>query len=100
MSIYPVRLKEWFPPGDDWGMYDICAMICNTSKCLACNKRIRFIGAVGHHSLPWGNGDIWCSWKCCDSGKVYKLDKREQRKLNRLINKTWDKYINVSSGTL
>lgn len=85
MSIYPVRLSEWFPFNDE--MYPILLSIIIYTKCLSCNKNPRYLGAVGHHSLPWGNGDLWCSWKCCKSGKVHKSDKRQKRKLNRLYEK-------------
>jgi hypothetical protein len=81
MSTYPVRLSEWFPPGDE--QYDIILSIVSYSRCYACGKHPRYLGAVGHHSLFVGYGDIWCSWKCQESGKKAKTDKRRQRRLNR-----------------
>lgn len=81
MSIYPVQLSEWFPFGEE--MHDIAYDIVSLSRCLACRKRLRFNKAIGHHSLPWGYGDIWCSWKCCRSRKIAKPDKRRERRLNR-----------------
>lgn len=86
MSIYPVRLSEWFPPSDE--MYPILLSIVNNTRCTACGKHPRYLGAVGHHSLPWGNGEIFCSWKCCRSGKVEKLDKRRERRLKRRYGKS------------
>ena len=83
MSTYPVRLSEWFPPGDE--MYDNASAMVHIFKCYACGKKPRWKAAVGHHSIPWGNGDIWCSWKCCNSDKVYELDKRQQRSQKRRL---------------
>lgn len=81
MSIYPVRLSEWFPPGDEH--FDVIVSIVNYSRCLACDSKLRYKGAVGHHSLMVGVGDTWCSWKCCQSGKIAKPDKRRERRLAR-----------------
>jgi len=81
MSIYPVRLSEWFPMGDE--NHDNAYMIVKALRCMACDKRVRWKAAVGHHSLPWGNGDLFCGWKCCYSGKVAKEDKRRLRRRKR-----------------
>lgn len=80
MSIYPVRLSEWFLPNDE--MF-ATAVAIGTGRCRACFKRVRWKAAIGHHSLPWGYGDLWCSWKCCRSGKVAKPDKRQLRARRR-----------------
>ena len=90
MSIYPVQLAEWFPPGDE--MHDTLMSIISVTRCHACNKRCKFRKAVGYHSIPWGNGDLYCSWKCLDSGKVAKPDKRQLRKIRR-------KYGKIDFGT-
>lgn len=87
MSVYTVRLSEWFPVGDD--NHETTVWLCTLSRCLACRKRIRFRKAVGHHSLPWGWGDIWCSWKCCRTNKIAKPDKRFERRLSRRLGR-WD----------
>jgi hypothetical protein len=81
MSIYPVRLSEWFPPNDEyfWSAYTSVKY----TRCLACGKKPLYSKAVGHHSIPWGHGDIWCGWKCCKSGKTGKPDKRRERRLRR-----------------
>lgn len=92
MSIYPVRLSEWYPLGDD--NHDITFIIVKHSRCYACGSRIRWKAAVGHHAIPYGYGDTWCSWKCCKSGKVAKLDKRRERRLKRRENKD-DKCLNA-----
>lgn len=81
MSIYPVNLAEWFPYGDD--KHETALSIVQTSRCLACGSKIRWKRAIGHHSLPWGYGDIWCSEHCMDSGKTAKPDKRRERRMRR-----------------
>lgn len=81
MSIYPVRLAEWFPLGDE--RYWICIGIVSSSRCPSCRSKIRYSKAVGHHSVPFGYGEVFCGWKCCNSGKVAKPDKRRQRRLRR-----------------
>ncbi len=68
MSIYPVKLAEWFPKGDSH--HDI--MKCLVSNgwgeklgCIHCGKKhMHWQEAWGHHSLPWGYGDLWCREKC------------------------------------
>lgn len=83
MSIYPVRLSEWFPPDDE--NHSIAYEIVKVFRCLACNKKLRWKSAVGHHSLPYGCGEIWCSWKCCNSGKTAKPDYRRERRFKRQL---------------
>ncbi len=85
MSIYPVRLSEWFPPSDEMYPYVLMAL---SLRCLACGKHPRYLGAVGSHSLPWGYGEVFCSWKCGKSGKIAKLDKRRERRLKRRYGKS------------
>lgn len=63
MSIYPVKLSEWFPRGDE--NYQNSKMMVKFGQCYKCGKKnIKYSTAFGHHSLPWGYGDIWCSSKC------------------------------------
>lgn len=62
MSIYPVKLSEWYPPGDEH--YEYALMMVKSTKCLVCGKIAQYRYAMGHHSLPWGYGDVWCSKKC------------------------------------
>lgn len=85
MSIYPVRLNEWFPFGDEY--YETAKSIVDFTRCLACGKKCRYRKAVGHHSLPWGYGDLWCSEKCMQSGKVKRADRRRDRRLRRRFSK-------------
>lgn len=87
MSIYPVKLMEWFPHPrkrkDDYENNDHLHWTAKTSvkyaKCLACGKQPKWNRAIGHHSIPWGNGDIWCSEKCLDSGKRYSKVPRQKK---------------------
>lgn len=81
MSIYPVKLVEWYPIGDDKYFGDII----ESYRCLACMRKPRYSKAWGHHSVPFGYGDVWCSFKCLQSNKIGKLDKRQKRALNRHI---------------
>lgn len=85
MSIYPIKLSEWYPFGNEY--YEVVYFLVNYSRCLACGNKVRYNKAVGHHSLIVGVGDSWCSWKCCKSGKVARTDKRRERRLNRKFTK-------------
>jgi hypothetical protein len=85
MSIYPVRLSEWFPVNDEY--FQIISSIIDCSRCEACGSKIRFKAAVGHHSLMVGVSSIWCSWKCCHSGKIAKPDWRRDRRYRRKLKK-------------
>lgn len=63
MSIYPVKIQEWYPAGDE--MYEMSKLFVQYSKCLKCGRGgIKYHKAWAHHSIPWGHGDVWCSWKC------------------------------------
>ena len=90
MSIYPVKLSEWFPYGDE--NYKIIHKIFKYKRCLACRKRLKFRKVIGNHSIPWGHGDLWCSWKCYNSGKIAKPDKRYVRRLKRKKKYSWGDY--------
>ena len=92
MSIYPVRLSEWFPPADDY--HQITFEIVKYTRCESCGKKLRWKSAIGHHSIPWGYGDIWCSKKCLNSDRIAKPDKRRQRRLNRQFRDV-DKWVEL-----
>lgn len=62
MSIYPVHLASWFPKGNE--MHDDIKTLCLVMTCLTCGKHPKWKKAWGHHSLPWGHGDIWCDERC------------------------------------
>lgn len=91
MSVYPVKLSEWFPPGDL--RHDTAIEIIKIFRCLACNKKLRWKSAIGHHSLPFGQGDAWCSWKCCRSNKIAEPDYRRERRLKRKF-EVFNSFIN------
>jgi len=81
MSIYPVRLNEWYPVGDE--MHEYAEMALHF-RCSACGDMPNFKKAWGHHSVAWGYGEVWCNEKCLNSGKIRKrTDKRRQRSVNR-----------------
>lgn len=72
MSIYPVYLASWYPeistkrpylPGD-YDLHRQAKSMVENFKCEKCGKRCTWKKAWGHHSIPWGHGDIWCSKKC------------------------------------
>ena len=69
MSIYPVKLSQWFPPGDS--LHSLVKFIVSNgygdvaTGCLHCGKKcMHWQQAIAHHSLPYGYGDIWCREKC------------------------------------
>jgi hypothetical protein len=63
--------------------------LLNYYRCIACRKKAKINKAIGHHSLPFGHGDVWCSEKCFNSNKIAKLDKRNIRSQNRRWGKIW-----------
>ena len=85
MSIYLVKLCEWFPPGDE--LYEICSSIIEFSRCESCGKKLSFRKAIGHHSIPWGNGNVFCSLKCTKSTRQIKPDRRRIRRWKRKYSK-------------
>ena len=63
MSIYPVHLIEWYPKGDENYFHAKISVLL--TPCLRCGKKAKFYASgYGHHSIPWGYGDIWCSRRC------------------------------------
>lgn len=77
MSIYPVHLKEWFPRPtksdkeykDKLHWWQSATSSVKYSECLQCGKKkMNYRYAWGHHSIPWGNGDIWCGKRCLRKG--------------------------------
>lgn len=103
MSIYPVKLIEWFPhpkkrrDGDyksTMSHHEDAKMIVKLSKCLVCGKQPKWNRAIGHHSIPWGYGDIWCSEKCMSSGKRFNKALRQKKprgKKNKIMASIYDK---------
>lgn len=67
MSIYVVYLASWFPSRGKNGkdpMHGTARMVVESSRCPKCNKKPSWKRAWGHHSIPWGNGDVFCSRRC------------------------------------
>lgn len=63
MSIYPIRLSEWYPKGDE--NYEIAKVIVESEHCRECGEAPLYRWAIGDHSLPWGHHrGVWCSKKC------------------------------------
>lgn len=58
MSIYPVRLNDWFPKGDSNHIH--AKIMVKYHDCLKCGKN----GKKVNYKLAWGNGDMWCTTKC------------------------------------
>ena len=83
MSIFPVPLQKWFPnPAyhkDQVGSvdYEILRIIVKTDRCYNCGKHCKYNRAWGHHALPFGYGDLWCSKECLRGPKKRKKRKRE-----------------------
>lgn len=96
MSIHPVKLSDWFPVGDEH--YEICVSIIACSRCMACDKKLRYSKAIGHHSVPWGYGDLWCSWRCCYSGRTAKPDRRRMRRLKRKYKKEYEIFLEMGQN--
>lgn len=65
MSIYPVRMNEWFPKDNENHFYAKTSV--KYVSCFQCGKegkKINYKLAWAHHSLPWGHGDVWCTTRC------------------------------------
>lgn len=107
MSIYPVPLQKWFPnpksknlSGENsWHKqcnYEAAKSTVEFSKCENCGKSCKYNRAWGHHSIPWGYGDVWCSEKCLDSPKKRKKKPRKKKLRGRKKRRytQWDKDLN------
>ena len=84
MSIYPVRLAEWFPAkpkvhtwadaSQQLSWHETAKFIVGQSHCCVCGKKPQYRYAWGMHAIPWGYGSdgIWCSKKClnCDLNRA------------------------------
>lgn len=68
MSIYLVKLNKMFKPSDrsaDNVMYRIILIdMLKYLRCLSCGKKVKMRNAIGHHSLPWGRGEVFCNRYC------------------------------------
>jgi hypothetical protein len=69
MSIYPVKLIEWYPkkkrPWVEKCHYTAILITVKYASCIHCgNDKMKVKTAWGHHSIPYGHGDVWCNEKC------------------------------------
>lgn len=83
MSIYPVPMQNWFKnrkrnDSDSKFLYETARWLVDIYRCHNCGKRCKWNRAWGHHSVPWGYGDIWCS-KDCVFGKPKKRIGRHRK---------------------
>jgi len=88
MSIYAVYLPSWFPANPKVGvhgdmstiqiseyirqgkeLHTNCKFSVGMARCFSCGSSIKWKKAWGHHSIPWGYGDVWCSKKCMKNKK-------------------------------
>lgn len=72
MSIYPVRIKEWYVKGEPFGdqIPTLKSLIRHVLDCKVCGKKIPWkTGYVMHSATFGGSYDAWCSEECfnkCD----------------------------------
>ena len=76
MSIYPVRIKSFFPPviknsckegrEENKNHRQTIRFILEFMRCLTCNSKVKMRNGWIHHSVPWGYGDAWCSKHCVE----------------------------------
>lgn len=85
MSIYPVRITEWF----DAEQKDTLKWILPHMRCYSCGCKVKLDNGFVHHSLPWGHGDAWCSEKCLNS----KTEKKAMTKVEREEMKALSKQV-------
>lgn len=85
MSIYPVSVAEWYPPGDD--KHEIMKFLVryghgDSGGCPHCGKkRMHWQRAWAHHALPYsGYGEIWCSKKHLENYWKKQNDRRRIKK--------------------
>lgn len=69
MSIYPVRIDEWFTePAELAVLRDILA----ASKCEQCEKPVGISKGWAMHAILWGYGEVWCSVNCLEKHEKVK----------------------------
>lgn len=65
MSNYPVKIKDWFLPGDT--EYSILQDLIKSKEllCDICKKRVTINkGWIDHGYFSMGYGKVYCSKKC------------------------------------
>lgn len=83
MSIYPVRIRSFFPPvlksshkeerEDNKFRRSTIRTILQFVKCTVCGKHVSMRNGWVFHSMPWGAycEEAWCSKRCLE-GKIVK----------------------------
>jgi len=69
MSIYPVRIKEWYVEGKPFGeCIPMLKGMLNFYSCIQCGKKIKWNRGYVMHSITYGGPDgRWCSKKCLEA---------------------------------
>lgn len=85
MSIYAVKLCEFYPPSCD--MFDTAYFLVKSDRCHACGHKLRWKSAIAAHCYTYTGTAAFCSWECLKSNKTAKVDKRRERRMNRKLAK-------------
>jgi len=68
MSIYPVRIKKWWPPKDRTEENVLSRQLIQSllpwHPCMKCGDKVKMRNGWVHHSMPFGHGDAWCTEYC------------------------------------
>lgn len=66
MSIYPVRINEWYVKGKPFGKeISMLKSLLPHIKCEECNGKITWDeGYIMHSATFGGPSEAWCSEKC------------------------------------
>ena len=66
MSIYPVKIKEWYVKGKPFG--DEIPMLKSLLKsfpCIVCGSKVEWDKGWVMHSITFGGpNEVWCSDQC------------------------------------
>jgi len=68
MSIYPVKINEWYVEGKPFGTeIDTLKMMLPHIECHRCRKPISWDEGYVMHSITYGGPDAaWCSKECME----------------------------------
>lgn len=66
MSIYPVRIKTWYPPSErteeNIGHRQTIRIVLMYEPCAHCGKKVKMRNGWCFHALPYGyGGEVWCT---------------------------------------
>lgn len=81
MSIYVVYLPSWYPKkpkrfegqpeeaflanlSENKRLHEFAKSTVELSSCYTCGGLCTWKKSWGHHSIPFGHGDVFCSKKC------------------------------------